>query len=78
MSTASGLLRKRLQRILLFGLVIFALAPIALGLLLLFTQNSGVAAGFLTIYYGFAIIALAIIVFTQLAIEILKPPHASH
>jgi len=72
-SSGSGLFSTRLQRIVVYGLVIFGVVPLALGLLLL-TQNNGAAAPFLTTYYVIAILGLAVIMFEQLSNEIRKPP----
>lgn len=58
----------------LYGLIIFAVLPLALGLLLFVTQNSGVSLGFLTGYYVFAILGLAFIMFERLISEIRKTP----
>jgi uncharacterized protein (DUF697 family) len=68
----SSLLSTRLQRILVYGLVIFGVAPLALGLLLV-TQANGATAAFLTTYYVFAILGLAGIMFERLVNEIRKP-----
>jgi hypothetical protein len=55
-----------------YGLVIFGLAPLALGLLL-FTQGSGATVAFLTTYYVIAILGLAGIMFERLVNEIRRP-----
>ncbi len=57
-----------------YGLVIFVAAPLALGLLL-FTQGSGATVPFLTTYYVLAILGLAGLMFERLANEIRKPSH---
>ena len=56
-----------------YGLVIFGVVPLALGLLLS-TQGNGATAAFLTTYYVIAILGLAVIMFEQLSNEIRKPP----
>jgi hypothetical protein len=56
----------------LYGLVIFVVAPLALGLLL-FTQANGATAAFLTMYYVFAILGLSGLMFERLVNEIRKP-----
>jgi O-antigen/teichoic acid export membrane protein len=70
----SSFLSTRLQRIVVYGLVIFAVVPLALGLLLV-TQGNGAAAPFLTTYYVIAILGLAVIMFERLTDEIRKTPH---
>jgi hypothetical protein len=75
-SSGSGgsLFSTRLQRIMVYGLVIFGVVPLALGLLL-FTQGNGATAPFLTTYYVIAILGLAAIMFERLTDEIRKTPH---
>jgi len=70
----SSLFSSRLQRIMVYGLVIFAVVPLALGLLL-FTPGSGATAPFLTTYYVIAILGLAGIMFERLVNEIPKTPN---
>ena len=72
-SGSSSLFSTRLQRIIVYGLIIFGVVPLALGLLLLILNN-GAAAPFLTTYYVIAILGLAVIMFEQLSNEIRKPP----
>jgi hypothetical protein len=75
MSTAGGLLSTRLARIMVYALVIFGLAPLALGLLLSFTLGAGATVPFLTVYYVIAILGLSGIMFERLVNEIRKPPN---
>ena len=63
----------RLERILVFGLVIFAVIPLALFLLFVVTVGNGFVVPFLTTYYVFAIIGLALLMFEQLMNEIRRP-----
>jgi hypothetical protein len=70
----SSFLSTRLQRIMVYGLVIFAVVPLALGLLLV-TQANGATAPFLTTYYVIAILSLAGIMFERLVNEIRKTPN---
>jgi hypothetical protein len=70
----SSFLSTRLQRIMVYGLVIFAVVPLALGLLL-FTQGNGATAPFLTTYYVIAILGLGVLMFERLTDEIRKTPH---
>jgi hypothetical protein len=70
MSSATSIGSKRLQRILIFGLIIFGLVPLALGLLLALTNQTGAVNPFLTTYYVISILGLAVIVFEQLVNEI--------
>jgi hypothetical protein len=72
MSSSSSFLSTSLQRIMLYGLIIFAVVPLALGLLL-FIEANGLTIVFLTIYYVFVILGLAGIIFERLANEIRKP-----
>jgi hypothetical protein len=77
MSSSGGgrsFLSTRLQRIMVYGLVIFAVVPLALGLLL-FTQGNGATAPFLTTYYVIAILGLGVLMFERLTDEIRKTPH---
>lgn len=74
MTAVGGISAKRLQRILIFGLVIFGVVPLALGLLLALTQQSGAINPFLTTYYVISILGLAVIVFEQLVNEIRRNP----
>ena len=73
-SSSSSLFSTRLQRILVYGLIFFGVAPLALGLLL-FTQGSGATVPFLTTYYVLAILGLAGLMFERLVNEIRKPSH---
>jgi hypothetical protein len=72
MSSTTTIGSKRLQRILIFGLIIFGLVPLALGLLLALTNQTGAINPFLTTYYVISILGLAVIVFEQLVNEIRK------
>ncbi len=72
---ASSFLSTRLQRIMLYGLVIFVVAPLALGLLFSITVGSGATVPFLTTYYVIAILGLSGLMFERLVNEIRKPPH---
>ncbi len=72
-SGETSLLSTRLQRMMVYGLVIFGVVPLALGLLL-FTQVGGATLPFLTTYYVIAILGLAGIMFERLVNEIRKPP----
>ena len=73
MSAAGGLLSTRLARIMVYALVIFGAAPLALGLLLSFTFGGGAIVPFLTTYYVIAILALSGVMFERLVNEIRKP-----
>jgi len=74
---SSTLFSTRLQRIVVYGLVIFGVAPLALGLLLSFTVGSGATVPFLTAYYVIAILGLSGIMFERLVNEIRKPPNVA-
>ncbi len=58
-----------------YALVIFGAAPLALGLLLSFTLGGGAIVPFLTTYYVIAILALSGVMFERLVNEIRKPPN---
>lgn len=73
-SGGSGMPSKRLQRILTYGVVVFGLVPVALGLLLLFIWGGAASSAFLTVYYVFAILGLAVIAFEQMMNEIRRRP----
>jgi hypothetical protein len=77
MTMTGGISSKRLQRILIFGFIIFGIVPLALGLLLALTQETGAINPFLTTYYVISILALAVIVFEQLINEIRRNPRLS-
>jgi hypothetical protein len=57
-----------------YGLVFFGVLPLALGLLLSFSQVSGATVPFLTTYFVIAILGLAGLMFERLANEIRKSP----
>ncbi len=61
---------KRLQRILVNGIVVFGVAPLALGLLFLLTGNVGVTVPVLTTYYVLAIVGVALLAFERLSKEL--------
>jgi hypothetical protein len=69
----SSFLSTRLQRIMVYGLVIFGIAPLALGLLFSFTVGNGATVPFLTTYYVIAILGLSGIMFERLVNEIRNP-----
>jgi hypothetical protein len=73
--SGSGLFSTRFATIIVYTLVIFGVAPSALGLLLSFTFGVGATVPFLTTYYVIAILALSGIMFERLVNEIRKPPN---
>jgi hypothetical protein len=74
MSTiGGGLSSTRFTRIMVYSLVIFGVAPLALGVLLAFTFGGGAVVPFLATYYVIAILALSGVMFERLVNEIRKP-----
>lgn len=69
-----GFFSTRLNRILVYGLIIFGFVPLALAMLLLLAQASQATVPFLTAYYVIAILGLALIAFERLINEIRKSP----
>src|SRR5260370_25043342 len=67
-----SLLSTRLQRMMVYGLVIFRVVPLALGLLL-FTQVGGATVRFLPTYYVIALLGLAGIMFEPLVNQSPRP-----
>ncbi|TMI15603.1 hypothetical protein E6H35_01980 [Candidatus Bathyarchaeota archaeon] len=62
----SSRLTTNLQRIMLYWLIIFGVAPLALELLLSFALGGGATVPFLTTYYVIAILGLSGIMFERL------------
>jgi hypothetical protein len=71
-SSSGGLFSTRFARIMVYALVIFGAAPLALGLLLSFTFGGGAIVPFLTLTM-IAILALSGVMFERLVNEIRKP-----
>ncbi len=66
----------RLQRILIYGIIVYAAVPLALGLLFLLGGNGTVTVPVLTAYYVVAIIGAALLAFERLSKELRTSPHA--
>ena len=60
----------RLQRILIYGIFVYAMAPLALGMLFLASGYGVAIIPALTAYYVFAIVGFALLAFERLSKEL--------
>ena len=64
----------RLQRILIYGIVVYAVVPLALGMLFLLSQNGVAVIPALTAYFVLAIVGIAVLAFERLSKEVRASP----
>ena len=66
----------RIQRILIYGIFVYAAAPLALGMLFLVNGYGAAIIPALTAYYVLAIVGVALLAFERLSKELRTSPQA--
>jgi uncharacterized RDD family membrane protein YckC len=67
---SSGLSSKRIQTLLIDGVIVFGVVSIAFTVLFLITGFNGLIVPIITIYYIFAILGVALLAFERLARQV--------